>query len=668
MRSFLSFLLSLFIAYQPVYAAAPVIWGPDGAAKMLNSGSLVTKSGRSVDATGPVNFAGNTDAATDLTGIVASGTGITATRTTTAAEVPLSPYRTTGIKLANGGSGTGGTSIACFQVPTPYKSTMLALNWQHILGAGYVAGDYKVAVYSETNATCTGTETALTLSTDSGGNSLINGGPGYRTTFSTTSADYYEVKILRVAGSSGATSWLALGNLYVGPGLTVQGAVVSAPSSYAFTVSGFGTSPASAFIGTRVGSSLQVQGAIKVTNATGASTFQITLPTGLTADFSAIASTVSGTISGANSNGVVGKASWTNNATGAMYVGSLYFLTNTSLNIYGDSGATAWNATVPAAILTTTSVEVELSIPIAEWAGSGTVNLAQNDVEYVCSTSGTWDAAASSGQTLYGPAGCPISGSLTANRIKVVQWQTPLQPGQSPWLEYRLAGTNSWVKQENSVYALVIVNAVTFGTYNSATTSTTGSYTFSQFAQPGSSYNTTTAAGVWSAGTYDAWRVVKANPGQTTGFSEVVPGRSAGLVPSYGLPGRTNGATVPAGSIGEQIVSVATANIGTSNANITSITLTPGVWIMTGLCFYNGASGNVFMRCGISPTSASLTGTTNGYDVSVGAGVSANGVGSVSVPGKYVNITASTTYYLISAVSTTAANIDGSIQGVRIAP
>jgi hypothetical protein len=81
-------------------------------------------------------------------------------------------------------------------------------------------------------------------------------------------------------------------------------------------------------------------------------------------------------------------------------------------------------------------VMVDFTIPIAEWAGSGTVNLAQNDVEYAYnnSTSTTSDTTSFA----YGPAGsqfyafAPSGTDIITKRVK---FQTPIQDRDLLFLE-----------------------------------------------------------------------------------------------------------------------------------------------------------------------------------------------------------------------------------------
>lgn len=82
------------------------------------------------------------------------------------------------------------------------------------------------------------------------------------------------------------------------------------------------------------------------------------------------------------------------------------------------------------------------------------------------------------------------------------------------------------------------------------------------------------------------------------------------------LNGTPNSTTPPAGFIGERISSaIASAGVSISNAtaaNLTSISITPGIWDVTLIAAFNGATTGTYVRCGIGPNTASYTGTVAG--------------------------------------------------------
>lgn len=143
------------------------------------------------------------------------------------------------------------------------------------------------------------------------------------------------------------------------------------------------------------------------------------------------------------------------------------------------------------------------------------------------------------------------------------------------------------------------------------------------------------------------------------------------------IPGVGTNYTAPAGFLGQQITSTVLAGSAVSlttatAANVTSISLTPGDWIVWGnICTSPGATTTVSVFQGsISTTSATFPTAPNGgawvlapYSLSSAGTPECLPVGMLTV-----SISTTTTYYLIAqatfAVSTNA--VYGSITAMRI--
>jgi hypothetical protein len=163
---------------------------------------------------------------------------------------------------------------------------------------------------------------------------------------------------------------------------------------------------------------MYLYGKFQVGTTTGA-TAGITLPAGFTVDSSAL-----------EAKSYLGEFTEQRSTSTALYPNTrgVIFFNN-------DSGAIAFTKTSNSNVYVADNADVvsgsnrfidlQARIPIAQWAGSGTVNLAQNDVEYA-SVGGTWDAASTT--TVYGPSGFAIGGTLAGPREKTITWQTPVQP------------------------------------------------------------------------------------------------------------------------------------------------------------------------------------------------------------------------------------------------
>lgn len=136
------------------------------------------------------------------------------------------------------------------------------------------------------------------------------------------------------------------------------------------------------------------------------------------------------------------------------------------------------------------------------------------------------------------------------------------------------------------------------------------------------------------------------------------------------LPGSTTTAPT-AGFLGEEIRSVASAaSVSMSSntpKNITSISLTAGVWNVTGAIQYAGSGTSTYCWCSVNTTSATL-GTTcdNSFQGSPAALGSRDGV--AECPNFRLTLTSTTTVYLVGQCDITAGSINsgGRISAVRV--
>ena len=151
---------------------------------------------------------------------------------------------------------------------------------------------------------------------------------------------------------------------------------------------------------------------------------------------------------------------------------------------------------------------------------------------------------------------------------------------------------------------------------------------------------------------------------------------SGALTPSGGLVGRTSGVAVPAGQIGETIqslISVAVPATTASHKNITSISLTAGVWRITfgTLCDGNGASTwvNTNIITTLSTVSGSTTGTTLGTTQLYNPAPPVNNLVNSTSGSSVVNLSGSQQYFLNCWTSFTGSvpQLYGNIVATRIA-
>jgi hypothetical protein len=389
------------------------------------------------------------------------------------------------------------------------------------------AGDYTVSVYSNTASAYNGTSTQLTLQTSSI--------PAVTGTFTTTfdapgaSAPYIEVRVNYAAGS-GTALWV--NNFLVGPGTIVQGAAVSEWIPYTDTVTNGGTATFTYLVRQyrRVGSSMEITYQFSVSGAgSGASSVTIPLPAGFTINTAALASSDSmlGTAWRYVSVGTTGTALYARNVSGT---------TNGFI-----IGNTVGGAVAGSNLALNDSYYARVIVPIAEWAGSGTVNLGPGaQVEYAFNTS-TSTSASDTTSFGYGPQGAQIQ-NITTALTRRVRFQYPIQvddlievqvsEDRIKWitLDQSFWATNGgaitqWTRQNNVDYGIgriipiasnVIDLDIGFGTYSIA-----NGTTFASAGQP------------WASGGGACYyRVRKVKASSPVGFGLVSLANGAGLMPS----------------------------------------------------------------------------------------------------------------------------------------
>lgn len=378
--------------------------------------------------------------------------------------------------------------------------------------------------------------TRLVLSTDSSSVTTLPAGFTGKFTayFESTANTSYSVNVTCTTRSG--ANHLYLTNLIVGPDIQSQGAVVGEWQSWTPTVSGISTS-ATAGRYRRVGSSIHLVGSLTA-NGSASGSVLVTLPLSLTVNSSAIPYSIGDSLSHYGSGwfytSSTDRKPITNYAETSTQIGFIDLYSTKS--IIGASDMSSGNM-----------ILFDLMIPIAEWAGSGTVNLAQNDVEYAASTTGTWDADAAAGNTVYGPAGATISGSLAADRTKVVRFITPIQPSDSIVLEFQNNG--DWVPAA-TYRPFVRQNSTYYGAQLSSVSGndTDVSVFFGRYSDPsGTTY--ASSGSNWSSGSEAAWRVKKCKAGAAVGFGLAANG-SSGLINHY------NESSVTASTAGALVSSV----------------------------------------------------------------------------------------------------------------
>jgi hypothetical protein len=213
---------------------------------------------------GGINYVENPSAALNLDGWVASGAGVTVARTTTANELPREPLASAGIRITPV-SGTTDYVRYRFQLGDADKSKLLQIQWAQKSLVGYTSGDLVVEMWTNTLSNYGGTYTQLTVSSSD----VPAGDRVFAVTFTSTSADYYELRIRRASG----TTAVVLQDVNVGPG---EQSVVAAITDWQDISSSFssgggiGTISNKEIYGRQVGDSLHIKGYFTAGTTTGA--------------------------------------------------------------------------------------------------------------------------------------------------------------------------------------------------------------------------------------------------------------------------------------------------------------------------------------------------------------------------------------------------------------
>ena len=526
--------------------------------------AVLTIPAAATTATGELNVISNPSAASLST---TGWTGVTAVGTNS----PLNPTVTTAFSIANTAGAESSTSggYASFTMPSGLQNKKLKVEFYFTTPATDV---YKVSVYKGGSR--------VTLTTDSSGSTTLPASTTgkFVAYFDTDTSANWTVNITRTSGSTGP---IYVTNVIVGPGIQPQGAVVGEWTSYTPTWTGLGTVTNQVAQYRRVGSNLEL--IVRTLSGTAdGSNLSVSLPSGLTS-------------SALNQIVIVGYGK-SNGTTVSLTVAINSSASNTLL--IGDFTASFFSQIVGTAIGNSKVVDIQATIPITEWASSGTVQLAQNDVEWAwnSSTSTTTDSTSFA----YGPAGSTgvlQTTALTAPRLKRVRFQTPIQISDVLTIEVQTSTSpNSWIPLTSSPYSLNYTeqNTASYGLgIRQVSGSSTdvdiafGRYIYANgtaFAAVGVEWNNAGAVGL------RAWRVRKSSAGAAVGFG-VVNSVSTGLVtPMTPQTALTFSASTPAATI-VRAVGIAYTDIG-------------GIWRLRFNIVYDVANG---LR---TTSTVTLSGTT----------------------------------------------------------
>lgn len=552
----------------------------------------------------------------------------------------VSPLRQAGDYLINSSASTIASFVEtpCFSIDNADLGLPLSVEFDLTGVAASTSYDVVVVRY---NSAGTYQETIVVAGTASAGSpasaQLPTGTGKFKGFFipSATSTDLYAIRLRKVAA---VDDDFQIDSLFVGPGSSIQGAIVTAWEAYTPTyASGTITGTTLSGFWRRTGNTLETKIRIQGSAASSlsASTTSINyLPTGLTVDSTKLATrpsdrgwTSTGMCFGSFDNLVYNPCMLEieNPATTARVLvlktsnASPFAATNFTALSSANFASTALNAV-------DRFMEFHLSVPISQWAGSGTTTLANRAVEeyaYNTSTSASNDTS-SFGYGLDGVLFPNIS-AFGTSYSKRVRFQTSILPTDNIFLEYLLSGAGAW-RNASQIFPLIKQGASSYGIQ---LTNVTGSTTDVevQFRAQGSSPSNATYGGngdAWSTffGDGTKWRLRKVSSGAAVGYP----------VSARNIVGDTTGTAVPAGYVGQIVqstISISTNLTSNSWTTITSATLSSGIWLVTGSIKFakSGASqtfANIAAAIGTSNSDIS-TNYTSKYEFRSAAQISTEG-------------------------------------------
>lgn len=617
---------------------------------------------------GEINVITNPIAQTDLSGWTTSN--VTLNRVATGS--PLDPEIPSGFQAASSTTTSSYVSTALQTVATSLRNRKLKVQFYVALSDN---SSWKVDVFKSDGVT------RFPLSTDSASVTVIPAVTGtFTTTFDMDNDSGIYVRFTRYSGAG--TSTLNFTNLIVGPGIQPQGAALETWQSYTPAWTAASVNPV---IGNgtlsgkyrRVGDSMEINIYLQAGSTTtfGTGVYAWSIPSNFTINTSAL-----NTAAGDNLGNALAYGST------SVIAGVVIPKTTTTVRAFGSASSTSdWSPTIPFTFANGNLFEFHFTVPIAEWAGSGTVNLAQNDVEYGSNdgSGGTTANAIYSTGFLYGPAGSNIvavnsvTGGYAYTRY-LVKFQRPIQATDEMTLELLQAGDYRWRPVSLSSFQPHVLSAGRrFGMELELGPDAYSMYV--GFGNSGAYTNSTTYdanGSPWSGETAIKWRLKKSSAGAAVGFGIVVPGTSAGLVSASGVPGNTTGNAIASGYVGEANYQSPAANVTpgstTVYVNVTSKTLTSGVWAVSGSVYLNSgtAVGLTLLIGGISLTSAAIDASPSWIGALSSLG--SNNASSVSTPVRFFNFSTSTTVYLVgridySSLGTAVFSTASTLNYVRIA-
>lgn len=415
----------------------------DGNLYKKDSAGVESQVGSGAGGSGEKNYIENPSGTDDAAAAVPTGWAnvgdLDIVVTKTAADLPREYTTGAGLKITADANTQSVSDYVYydFSLDDVDLSKKLKIQWSQKTTGTYAAGDLAVVITTQADRT-TALHTPITTA--------IPAADGVFTTYFDASTTATLSLVIRATTDMTTDGGIVISDVIVGPGIQPQGAVVEDTKSVTFTGSWVSNTTYTAKE-TRVGNWAQYEVKIATSGAPTSAELSLTLPTGRTIDTTKLADTTSG-----SSNPIPNSTGRIYDYGTAIYLAGVVYVNTTTVAIqYCDdaAGGVVTNNPVsqaaPMTFANNDTVTVSFRVPIAEWAGSGTVNLAQNDVEYV-SNSGT-GATGDITNYAYGPNGSlipSVSSSGTTAQAYQVKFATPRQTTDLIIAEFMDTTTNAW--------------------------------------------------------------------------------------------------------------------------------------------------------------------------------------------------------------------------------
>lgn len=626
-----------------------LVYATDQDTVYADDGTNLIPVGSGSSGTGTLNIVDNPSAVSSTTGWTAA-TNYTVTRDTS--NSPLAGVidtcfaisTTTASSETNATQGVYAGSLA---MPVALRNTKTQVSL-YLTTPATADGVWRVSIWNASG-------TRMSLSSDSSGATTLPGGYNgqFVCTFDADSSATYSITFVQTTRTNANTLYVT--NISIGNGITAQGAAISEWQSYTPTLTNGGSTSTNTGRWRRVGSTMEIQTLAIFTGAGSASAFSISIPSGYTIDTSAEAG---GQQAGALPQGT---AQYYNGSTFSIY--QTAYITTTSPHgiVFINQGGSTF--LLGNALASTHQFGMKVSVPIAEWAGSGTVNLGQGaQVEYAYNSSGITSAGATDTTAFaYGPAGATIgsiasttgSNSVTTMRVR---FQYPIQTDDLLVLE--TDGNTSgarWFEFGQYLGSILLQGTSIYGAYLRQVNATDVDVVFGNrgYLSTGATYGDNGSP--WSGVSTFRWRVRKSTASAPVGFGLADSNGQAGIVNPY-----TEGSgVVYSGRFTPTLTNG--ANIASSSASSCMYSRIGKIVTVSGVvtCATTAAANTLSVISMSLPIASNLASTLDARGSGSREAASGTAYAAVSIEGDATNDRATLTF---ASTSTSSLNISFSFQ------